>query len=447
MSKRNIILFIIFILVAVLGWAIFSSMQAPTGNSGGNTEDSGGTNFVSEFFNTIRKKQSDNTDTSDSQTENEQIGENNTGNNTPEQNKAKLYKISSMPVAGYTLFKKEIFKEVPEESITPTDTKNPKPTAPNTDFVNLLRYVAQDNGNIFQTEIEKLSERRFSGTVVQNVHEAFFGDNGSSVVMRYLKGDNKTIATYTGTLPKEVLGGDTEANELIGSFLPENIKDLSVSPNGLSMFYLYSVKDVMVGMISGFNGINKTQVFDSAFTEWLSQWPNNDLITLTTKPSGYVSGYMYKIVPSKKDLTKVLSDIKGLTTLTSPDGKKVLYSNNFLTTNVYDTETKELTQLKIKTLVEKCVWGGDSLIIYCAVPKFADSGAIYPDSWYQGEISFNDNFWKINLQNKDETMLLDPFIIPGENEVDVTFLKVDEQKNNLFFINKKDSHLWGIELN
>ncbi len=448
MSKRNIILFIIFILIAILGWAIFSSMQAPTGSNGGNNEDSGGTNFVSEFFNTIRKKQADSVEENTQDSGDEQIGENNTDNNdSAEQNKAKLYKISSMPVAGFTLFKKEIFKEVPEDSIVVNNSKTTKPIAPATDFVTLLRYVAQDNGNIFQTEVAKISERKFSDTVVQNVHEAFFGDNGSSVVMRYLKGDNKTIATFTGTLPKEVLGGDTGGNELVGSFLPENIKNLSVSSNGSNIFYLYTIKDTTAGMVSGFTGVSKTQVFDSQFTEWLSQWPNDNLITLTTKPSGYVPGYMYGIVPSKKDLTKILSGIKGLTTLTSPDGKKVLYSNNFMATSVYNMETKEVLQLKINTLVEKCAWVGDSLTIYCAAPKFANSNAIYPDSWYQGEVSFNDNFWKIDLPTKEETMLLDPFTVPGENEVDVTMLKVDEQKNNLFFINKKDSHLWGLELN
>ena len=196
-----------------------------------------------------------------------------------------------------------------------------------------LRYVNKATGNIYQTFADKIDERKFSSTTIPKVYEALFGNKGESVIMRYLKTDNKTIETFVGTLPKEYLGADSiGTSEITGSFLPENISDISVAPDTSKIFYLFDIGDSVVGVTFTLQTNTKVQVFDSPFTEWLSFWPNNKMITLTTKPSANVPGFMYAINPDRKpastsaslggDFNKILSGINGLTTLTSPDGKK-----------------------------------------------------------------------------------------------------------------------------
>ena len=49
--------------------------------------------------------------------------------------------------------------------------------------------------------------------------------------MRYLKTDGKTIETFVGNLPKEFLGGDTTSDNEIKGSSPEDIKDISLSPD------------------------------------------------------------------------------------------------------------------------------------------------------------------------------------------------------------------------
>ena len=71
-----------------------------------------------------------------------------------------------------------------------------------------------------------------------------------------------------------------------------------------------------------------------------------------------------------------MGNINGLTTLTSPNGKLVLYSNDNLSLNVYHTDTKVANILGVKTLPEKCVWGKISDFVYCAVPKSIDTANI-----------------------------------------------------------------------
>jgi hypothetical protein len=247
-------------------------------------------------------------------------------------------------------------------------------------------------------------------------------------------------------LPKEFLGADTiEGNKLDGLFLPENSTDISISPDTLKIFYLFNSGNGAVGVTSGLSDSKKSQIFDSPFTEWLSFWPNKNMITLTTKPSANVPGYMYAVNPDKKDFNKILGNINGLTTLTSPNGKLVLYGNNNLSLNIYNIDTREVNPLGLRTLPEKCVWGKASDAIYCAVPKFIDAKE-YPDAWYMGETSFSDEIWKIYIANGNATIISDMVSINGTENIDGIKLALDENENYLFFVNKKDSYLWKLGL-
>src|SRR3990167_3995763 len=425
MSKRNFILLIIILglgAIAALGfWYFRPGTIAP--------EDAGtGTNFVSQF-----KQFGDSKPVPGATTP--ATGESDYQPNPVETGvKMQLTKVSSMPVAGFVVFSKERLKEVAispplggggEGSVTPNPTltlpkgKGTKPTPPPTEFAPALRYVEKKTGNIYQTFADKIEERKFSVTVIPKVYEAYFGNHGQSVIMRYLKANGKTIETFVGTLPKELLGGDTtENNEVKGVFLPDNIQDISISPDTTKIFYLWS---------SG------------------GSLGDNILIPLSTKPFSSAPGYMYSMDGSGKNLTKILGGVNGLTTKGSPNGKLVLFSDSNLSLRVYHTDTRNSDTLSLRTLQEKCVWGKASDAIYCAVPKSISSGA-YPDSWYQGEVSFSDQFWKIDLKTGNATLIIDPMSVSGGEEVDGTKLALDESENYLFFVNKKDSFLWELDL-
>lgn len=453
MSKRNFILLIIglIILTGVIFSVIYSSKS-----KNANTTETTGTNFLASF-NPFKKsapaenKPADNTiDLS---------GE--VPTSAEEQaSTEKLQKVSNMPVAGFGIFMKERFKEVPvvvptstqpeSTSSGPTPTplkKEPvKPTPPPTEFIPSVRYAARTTGNVYQTFADKIDERQFTTTTIPRVHEAYFGNKGQSVVMRYLKEDGKTIETFVGALPKEVLGGDIMGDtELRGSFLPENISDMSLSPDTLKLFYLFNSEDHAFGITSLALGEKKVQVFSSPFTEWLTSWPSSEMITLTTKPSFNVPGYMYTINPNKKDLAKVLGNINGLTTLTSPDGKMILYGDNSLSLNIYNATTGTSVSTGARTLPEKCTWNKASTYIYCSVPRDIP-GSQYPDSWYQGIVSFSDDLWKIDALNGNAMMIAELASNSQAQDVDGIKLAVDENESYLFFINKTDSFLWRLSL-
>jgi len=264
--------------------------------------------------------------------------------------------------------------------------------------------------------------------------------------MRYLKTDNRTIETFVGTLPQEILGGDsTGENELRGTFLTANITDMSISPDGKSIFYLFNSGETTVGTILDIASGKKTQAFDSAFNEWLSSWPGSKTVTLTTKPSYVALGYLYKLDLTAQNLVRVLDSVYGLTALLSPDGKMVLYADNSLALNIYHTDTKISESLGVRSLPEKCVWGKGSDIVYCSAPKIV-LGTNYPDAWYKGEISFDDQVWKIDPVLGTASILLDPGTVNEGVDVDGTKLTLDSEEKYLFLINKKDSFLWEMDL-
>ncbi len=354
----------------------------------------------------------------------------------------KLKKVSSMPVAGYGIFEKERYKDVaaPPENSTPDS----KPTPPEVELAGALRYVDRATGNIYQTFADRIEERRFSSTIIPRIHEAMFGQKGDTVIMRYLKSDDRTIETFVGTLPKDILGGDAGLQEIKGVFLPENIRDLSMTSDGSKIFYLINSGENIIGVTMELASGKRVQVFDHAFTEWLPQWPTGRTIALTTKPSANALGHIYVLDPTGKSFVKLFGNINGLTTLTSPDGKLVLWSDSGLNLSIFNRMTGVSDQIQIATLPEKCVWNKTSIVVYCAAPKTIPEG-LYPDSWYKGAVSFGDQIWKIDLQTKTYTLLADLLNMAGE-DIDGIKLGLDSREEYLFFVDKSEPYLWELEL-
>jgi len=459
MSKRNFILLIVFLTLLVGGVLIFFYITRPQVGDPTNTDADSGTNFIAQFnpFGTSRTITPPNdtnngapTNPGDTQTPGGGV-------------QLKLTRVSSMPIAGYTVYMKERYKSVPEvipvaaepvpdaaqtNPATTTKTPTPKvvPTAPPTEFVPALRYVDRATGNIFQTFTDAIEERKFTTTVIPQVYEAFFGNKAESVTMRYLREDDRTIATFVGSLPKELLGADSaEDNEIKVTYLPDNITAFSVSPDGLKSFYLFNSADSAVGIVA--TGVtSKSQVFDSAFTEWLTDWPNTSLLALSTKPSKNVPGYLYALDPAKKTFKKVLGDVSGLTTLVSPNGKLVLYGDGNLSMGIYNIETRETATVSLSGMPEKCVWAKTNDFIYCSVPKNTTGGEM-PDDWYKGEVTFSDAIWKIDIANGNTELIMDPVNTQGGQDMDGIKLSLDDTGTYLFYVNKKDSYLWQLNLN
>lgn len=316
------------------------------------------------------------------------------------------------------------------------------------DKTEFVRYNERQTGHVFDIQLADLDKERVSNTTIPRIYESLWTADGKGVILRYLDDDNETIKTYFASLVRreeELREGETPFS-LEGSFLRDNITDIVLSPSRTRVFWLSGSLQETRGVVSDPNGENIQTVFTSPFSEWLPQWVSAGVLTLTTKASGYASGFSYEVPVATGSLSRILGDIPGLTTLTSPDGRYVLYSKGTerdLSLHLFDEETGETTNFFIATLPEKCTWA-DDVTLYCGVPSEIEPRA-YPDSWYQGKTLFVDDIYRIEADTGRASLVYSP-LSQDEEIIDIYKPFMSKDGDYLIFNNKHDMSLWAFTI-
>jgi hypothetical protein len=342
----------------------------------------------------------------------------------------RFHQITGFAIAGATFL----------EETRPIDTTNavvsPEtilPTQPKFEQAPSIRYVEKKTGHIYKMFLDTKIKEKISNSTIPSIYEALFDGTGESVIYRYLSEDN-TINSFMATLGAKN-----------GEFLPQNISDISTSLDKSKFFYLTKGSNGASGTVGTFKGTGKNIVFNHPFTEWTSQWDNKQNVYLTTKPSYNVTGSIFILNTANKTILKIFGGIQGLTTLINPNGSLVLYSYTTSTgpkLGVFNISEHSTIDFDTYGLPEKCVWASDNINVYCAVPNVI-TGNQYPDSWYQGLVSFDDFFVKINTTTGEKETIANG---TDETPIDGTYLFLDKKETSLFFTNKKDSTLWSLDL-
>jgi len=241
---------------------------------------------------------------------------------------------------------------------------------------------------------------------------------------------------------------DLTTGRLAGTFLEDDITHMTISPSGEQFFYIMPFGTSVIGIIENFIDNKKNQIFDSPFTEWLPQWPEENTLALTTKASGTTGGFLYFLKTETEEFEKILGDVSGLTTNVNTDATAIFYSESIdggFSSHLLDINNYDRKKINVSTLPEKCVWSAkNTRIIYCGVPGTVPNN-VYPDVWYQGIVSFSDTLWKINVDTNILELLVVPAAVIGQ-EIDVINPFLGPNEKYLFFTNKKDSTLWSLKL-
>ena len=336
---------------------------------------------------------------------------------------SRFYQITNFGVSGGAFLLDS--RPVPE-------TTDPTTGEPITVLAPAVRYAERATGHIHEMFLDTKISGKISNSTIPSVHEVIFGSDAKSAIYRYLADDN-SISSFLATL-----GGGS-------NFLTPDILDISVSPDKGSFFTLVKTKTGVAGITKSFLETKTKQVFISPFSEWLSQWPTDNSVYLTTKASYLVAGSAFSLDIASGTMTKILGGINGLTTLANYNGNLVLFGASLSrgpSLNIFDIKNHSSTDLAIYGLPEKCVWSRDNINIYCALPNTI-MGTGYPDVWYQGLYSFIDYFVKINTKTRDISTLAN-----SQNETPVDAIKpfLSNKEDKLFFTNKKDYTLWSLDL-
>jgi hypothetical protein len=298
-------------------------------------------------------------------------------------------------------------------------------------------------GNIFENLSSSTIVSRISNFTLPRMEEALFID-GFSVLVRGVLTDNESITTKYISLYKETATSTLFSTTLKNLFIPA--KQVSLLPSLKKVFYF--TPKTGNGVSSSVDGTGVANIIKTSLTEWLVQYVNKDTIAITTRPSAYFPGYLFFVSTNGSGNNQyILGDKYAFTTLTSPNGQKVLYSeivNNKLETSVFDVKTRTSITLSQATLTEKCAWADDSILVYCGIPQQLVA-APFPDAWYQNLTQFEDNIWSINPSTGEFQV-----VIPLQDQVTVPIdafnLKISKTKKYLLFQDRYSLTLWKYEL-
>ena len=330
----------------------------------------------------------------------------------------------------------------------------------------VVRYIERDTGHVQDWPIQEKAPSKVTDTTVPKVFGAWFGKEGNHLVFQSLSGKNNELRTAFAEIKKSVATTSLAANtqllgepnlsttigNLDGTLLPGTVHAVAVAPDGTNYLYLNESKTGALGVIAPAdkNKLTKsiTTVFSSKLTEWTPAWPTSNVVTFTTRPAANLPGFMYRVNIGTRQKDLILKNIPGLMTNMSPDGTRVLYTENSgtgFTTHLYEVSKDAYTIFPLRTLVEKCIWSKKTATeVYCAVPQYVPPGR-YPDDWYIGTVGFNDALWHIDLKTGETKRLFAP-TSDQDRTMDMTKLFFDTKEQNLFWVNKSDATLWTISL-
>lgn len=309
-----------------------------------------------------------------------------------------------------------------------------------------IHYISRGEGNLY--EVDVMAEK----------HTKLIGGEDGVFLNSYRSDwlDEKTVIIQSETendrYPESAIITFSESGDGFvwsGKKFPDKTTQITTSPNKTSFFYLLEREDGVEGFVGNPNNISGSRVFHSPVKDWLVEWVSTDTLTLTTKPSGYVSGHMYTLNPQNGSLSHPLREIMGLTSKTNTNSSITLYNDNNRGVSLwtYNQRTKKMEQFTdLKTLTDKCAWK-NTVEFVCSVPENIVTG-IYPDNWYQGKVSFNDKiFVKINSETKKQELFMKPSELNNElsGYFDAHNLYFAKENDLFFFIDKKTGHLWVYE--
>lgn len=262
------------------------------------------------------------------------------------------------------------------------------------------------------------------------------------------------VAFLTSATSTEAVAVQTEAGRqsliktATGEVVTSNLIGFAVAPNKDRLFVLERVGAGVLGSIFAWSKPQeKKVVFRSPLAEWQVTWPAESKILISTKPANGYAGFVYAVDPETGNLSRLIGNLPGLNVLLSPNGEKLLYTtfaSNRSYSNLLDLASGETRVLSTVFLPEKCVWAANSLLLYCATPAQLPN-QVLPDSYYRGEVAWNDNFWQINATSGEGYLIFQATSTFEEQPgLDVANLTLSQGGNRLLFENRLDSTLWSL---
>ena len=294
---------------------------------------------------------------------------------------------------------------------------------------NFIVSAEKTTGHLYFYDLDKKIMTRLSNTTISNIDSIYNSYDKDKLYIYLSAQSDKSRQDYSYNFNPEVIESRVTNVIKLNPFI-----DII---GGINNLLYWKNTDTNVIYKGNANLSNTETILTNSQISWSYNYTNNEL-TATQKPSALISTSYY--IVKNSGLEKILSNKKGLNIKPSPDGQWVVYSTSNQTsvnTYLYNLKSNQSSILTIRTLADKCSWSRDSSLLYCAVPKSIPNGN-YPDDWYSGLVSFEDNIFVI-LPNKSTSVTNINTNIP---RLDVEKIEVGSNDVDLIIKNKTDNTLW-----
>ena len=351
----------------------------------------------------------------------------------------KLIKVWDKPTAGLSFFDQNILISS-TSSVRGSGTSTNEIVIQKRATTTKMIFTDRATGYIYGFNLESKHSYQITNSTIPGIYDAYFFNNGSSVIMRY-SDENQKIISIRADIPTVIEGGTPRSLENIVS-LPDNISSVAVSNSQKSASF--------VAPNGNGSSIYKTKgninelIFNSPTTE-INLIYGGDTLYTTNKTSSYSVGYTTDTDKNER----VLGDKTGLITVPANNNLDYLasmWTNAGLSTFIFSKKTSSYRVLNTKTIASKCAWNKSSIYVICGVPqelKSYDEGL--PDAWYMGKVNFVDNLYIIDNNLSGENMLFD-FSSETKELIDVIKPTPSSNDDYLGFINKNNGHLWLLNV-
>ncbi|MEK7452792.1 MAG: hypothetical protein AAB614_01005 [Patescibacteria group bacterium] len=300
-----------------------------------------------------------------------------------------------------------------------------------------IRYITKNDGVLYQSDLKG-----------ENKIKIPFVSLGGIIKIIWTEDQEKFINIYSDSFGVKSFFYDLASKQAVP--LNKNITWLDYSKNTDKIFYHYYDSSQSINSIATSNsdGSLSKSIINTRLQDVRLQWITDKKIAISTAPSGLAQNILYTLNPESPKFIKILSGIYGLTHKWSSDGSKFAFSQTdkdgaSLTLNISNESGLEISNTRIITLPEKCVFMKDNISLLCAEMLSVPENAIMPDDYYKKTFIANNRLWKLNTETNKKDIIYD---FNEDINFDLDNLTLTNDEKYLYFTNRANGFLYRLEL-
>lgn len=302
-------------------------------------------------------------------------------------------------------------------------------------IVKYHKNTAENLGHLFERKADGTSdEKRLSNFTIPQVLKVVWASDAKRAIVFYSLGEElrKLLMDYSNPQTPKT------------NFLPNSISDAVFSPNGASMAFINDLGDTRNIFTATADFKNQKKVMDNVIPDLELMWPSASILSIKTKSSYAIPGFLYSISVSSGALTKIAEGL-GIDAVWNSDGSGVLYSyasagGGMQSLKFYDIKSGKTQDLDLRTIAEKCAFlKTQKNLALCAAPKSINPSLKYPDDWWKGKFISQDDFFAVDVIKGTASGF-------SQTALDAVMPKVLPDDSFLIFQDRTTGEMWSLKL-